>query len=164
MLYAWPVYLIAACVMTFVVGTYWIASAASTGQASSSVPFYVVWRVFALLACVLVCLCIATYRVRWVLSRDGVTVGRSVLGVVFSRVRDSRPRLVQYRTAVRHSQGLHGRGAHVIVLETSRRWIVLLVSRSGDEESYKGWDINRYSKQLGLPYEADSLFVVRSAW
>ncbi|QYK48322.1 MAG: hypothetical protein KF838_00375 [Phycisphaeraceae bacterium] len=115
----------------------------------------------------------ATYTSAWTVRGTEAVVRRKALGVTFVKQSVSDIRLCQYHAIVLYRKKIAGytpvtplrnRGAVLVVLDSSSRFLVLMMSEGEEVESYRGWSGARYSSVLGLPLEHAGVIVVRNAW
>jgi hypothetical protein len=115
----------------------------------------------------------ASYSNVWRIDGANAEVRRKVLGVTFARESVSDLRLREYVAVVGY-RGMSGggepfsqlkdRGDVLVVLDSPRRFVVLMMSNSESVDSYKGWSGERYSDVLGLPLELGEPIVAKNAW
>lgn len=131
------------------------------------------WIVTFQAAVVVLYMAAATCANVWKLHGTDAVVCRKTLGVTYAKERVSDLRLLRYDALILYRrevagyapvQPLRNRGAVLIVLDSSSRFVVLMMSKGGDIDSHQGWSGERYSDVLGLPLEYGQPIVAMNAW
>lgn len=164
-IYAWRVYIFAACLLVLMLGTSsWIWSGITVAPPG--------WRTFATIGILVACAAVGTYSVEWTIHNGTAVIRRKVLGLAVAVARASNLRIVRYVAVVRYDDALTRGGASlfsdrdaiVVVLEAPTSWIVLAVTRSASHEQRKGWKPIATHRNLHLPLKDGGTVLVTNAW
>lgn len=166
-IYAWRLYMLSTWVLVFLLATSWISASMNVLPAN-----HIGWRTYTSTAILILCVAAMTYSVRWNIVQDTAILTYKVLGVTIKSERVSNLRLWRYTAVVRYPRPLARYGASLlldreavlIVLDSSKRWIVLTMTESASSESCNDWGGHRYSSVLGLSLYDGGEIVVTNAW
>lgn len=164
-IYSWCLFGAAFCVLAFL-HTMWLFAPFGGGLSRP-------WILVLEASVVIVYLAAATYTNVWTVRGTEAVVRRKMLGVTFAKMSVSDLRLCQFCSLVMHPHGAprdypvagsSSRGAVLVVLDSPSRFMVLMMSKSEELDSHRGWSGERYSSVLGLPLEDAGVVVARNAW